>query len=184
MRAFVAIEMPPHIIESLGALSGRLRASGARVTWVRPENMHLTLRFLGDVGEDAIQRMKAILSDACRGMTPFPISVNGTGAFPSVRRPNVIWAGVEPVEGGLATAQLAAESAARAIGLPPEDKPFRPHLTLARIKDPQAAQALMTRLEHEQGFDAGEFTVSNVSLFSSQLTPRGPIYARLEEFGF
>ena len=184
MRTFVAIEMPQQVLDALRGLSDRLRASGSRVSWVKPENMHLTLRFLGDVDEEHIDRLAAILCEAYKGMIPFAASVRGTGAFPNMRRPSVIWVGVEPFEGGLATVQTAAESAARAIGLPPEDKTFHPHLTLARIKDAREARPLMDLFACERDFHAGDFTVAGVSLFCSQLTPHGPIYRRLREFDF
>jgi len=204
MRSFVAVELPEPILEAVGQLSGRLRASGARATWVKPENMHLTLRFLGEVDEDNINRLKAILSDSYRGMSPFTLSVRGVGAFPNMRRPSVVWVGAveareaarsqvelgnERVLGNeraqaIETAYLAAESAARAIGLAPEEKAFHPHLTLARIRDAREAPPLVACLERERDFCAGDFTVHSVSLFSSRLTPHGPIYQRLEEFTF
>ena len=203
MRSFVAVELPEPILEAVGQLSGRLRASGARATWVKPENMHLTLRFLGEVDEENINRLKAILSDSYRGMSPFTLSVRGVGAFPNMRRPSVVWVGAvvarearSQVELGneralgnegaeaIETAYLAAESAARAIGLAPEEKAFHPHLTLARIRDAREAPPLVACLERERDFCAGDFTVHSVSLFSSRLTPHGPIYQRLEEFTF
>ena len=184
MRTFVAIELPESVKEALHALSGRLRESGGRVSWVKPENMHLTLRFLGEVDDEHVERLSAILADAYRGSAAFPLAVRGTGAFPNPRRPDVIWVGAEPLEGALAEVQAAAESAARAIGLPPDDKIFRAHLTLARIRDRRAAKPLMECLEMERDFAGGEFTVGSVSLFSSELTPHGPIYRRLREFAF
>jgi 2'-5' RNA ligase len=184
VRTFIAIELPEEVRSAIGALSTRLRAADARATWVRPENVHLTLRFLGDLDGERIGTISGILAGAYKGMTPFTLCVRGTGVFPNPRRPSVVWAGVETLEGGLAQAQLAAESAARAIGLPPEEKRFHPHLTLARIRDGRAAGPLIEALEREQGFDGGEFTVRSVSLFSSRLTPHGSIYSRVQEFVF
>jgi len=183
LRAFIAIELPEPVKEALGALSRRLQRPGERVTWVRTERIHLTLRFLGEIDQEAIVKLSAILSDAYAGMAPFALSVKGVGAFPNVRRPSVIWAGIGPVD-GVQAAHDAAEQAARTIGLPVENKAFRPHLTLARIRDRRAASALTARLEAERGFVGGEFTVGRVSLFSSELTPKGPIYRRLGEFPF
>jgi 2'-5' RNA ligase len=184
MRTFIAIELPEAVKTSLGALVDRLRGAGVRVSWVKPESMHLTLRFLGDIDAEHVDQLRAILHDAYKGIVPFTLSVRETGAFPNPRRPSVIWVGVEPLEGGLATVQMAAESAARAIGLPPEDRPFHPHLTLARIKDSGTAGPLMACFEQERGFDAGDFAVGSVSLFSSQLTPHGPIHRCEQEFPF
>ena len=179
MRTFVAIELPEHIREAVGRLSARLRRSGARVSWVRPDRMHLTLRFLGDVTEEQSDSVGEHLAGACQGSEPFVLSVSGAGAFPNVRKPNVVWAGVRPLEGALARLQAAAEEAARQAGLAPEAKPFHPHLTLARIRDRRDLGDLVERLGTERAFEAGDFTVSGVALFSSQLTPKGPVYQRL-----
>ena len=195
LRTFIAIELPEPVKEALHGLNGRLRDSGARATWVKPENMHLTLRFLGEVEAERVEKLAAILTDACQGKPPFTLAVRGIGAFPNPRKPEVIWAGAEPLEGPLAEVRIAAENAARAIGLPPDDKAFRAHLTLARLRDRRAAKALEVGgwtvgsrlreyLERERDFAAGEFTVRSVSLFSSELTPHGPVYRRLEEFPF
>lgn len=184
MRTFIAIELPEPVKEALGALSRRLQRPGERVTWVPADRIHLTLRFLGELDEEAIAKLSAILSDEYAGMAPFALSVAEVGAFPNVRRPSVIWAGVGPVDGGVQAAQAVAEQAARASGLPAEKKAFRPHLTLARIRDRRAASGLTARLEAERGFVGGEFTVGRVSLFSSELTPKGPIYRGLGEFPF
>ena len=184
MRVFIAIELPESVRSRIAALVGRLRESGARVSWVRPENMHLTLRFLGEADPEPVERLEHILSDAYKATPAFALQVQGTGAFPNTRKPSVIWVGVGPLEGPLMQVQDAAEAAARAIGLPPEKKAFHAHITLARIRNARAARPLMERFEEERDFDAGEFSVASVSLFSSQLTPKGPIYARLEEYVF
>jgi len=184
IRSFIAIEIPDAAKESLVALSARLRTSDVRATWVNHGNMHLTLRFLGEIDLDRIEKLAASLESAYQGRAPFSLHIQGTGAFPNPRKPSVIWAGLEPLEGALAEVQAIAERAARDIGLPPDDKTFRAHLTLARIRDARTAQPLITRLIQEQDFDAGEFEVHGVSLFSSQLTRQGPIYQRLREFFF
>lgn len=184
VRTFIAIEVPDAAKESLAALSGRLRMPGVRASWVKPKNMHLTLRFLGEIDPDRIETLATGLDHAYQGRTPFDLYIRGAGAFPKPRKPSVIWAGIEPLEGALAEVQAIAERAARDIGLPPDNKAFRAHLTLARIRDARTAQPLMVRLEQERDFDGGEFSVQGVSLFSSQLTPQGSIYQRLREFCF
>jgi len=169
---------------ALGALGRRLQPRGERISWVRPDRMHLTLRFLGDVDDEPIAELGALLSDRYAGMAPFTLSVEGVGAFPNERRPSVIWAGVGPLDGGLRAVQQMAEQAARDVGLPAEKKPFHPHLTLARIRDRRAGAGLTARLEAERAFAGGEFPVGSVSLFSSELKPEGPIYRRLGDFPF
>jgi len=184
VRSFIAIELPEAVRESLSRLSARLRESGVNASWVRPSNIHLTLRFLGEVDEEGLDRLTRILTEHYASVSPFPLSVRGTGAFPNLRRPSVIWAGVEPAEGALTEVQATAEAAAQAIGLPEESKSFHPHLTLARIRVPRGIEPLLARLQDEKDFSGGDFTANAVSLFSSELTPRGPIYRCLKEFPF
>jgi len=184
VRAFLAIEIPESIRSALTALSARLRAADVRASWVKPENIHLTLRFLGDIETDDAERLGEMLAADLQGIGPFPVRVRGTGAFPNPRRPSVVWVGMEPFEGPLAQVQSAAEQAARAIGLDPESKAFHPHLTLARIRDGRAAGPLVRLLIQEHEFDAGEFIVEGATLFSSQLNPKGAIYRRIREFLF
>lgn len=186
MRAFIALELPEDVKTALDALSWRLRdrldTRDLRVSWVRPENVHLTLRFLGDVTEDQIAQLSIPMDEACRAEQPFALRVCGTGAFPNVRRPSVIWVAVGPLDGPLDRIQKAAEAAAQGVGLAREEKKFHPHLTLARIREPRGAQPLIERVEREKEFLAGEFLVRSVTLFSSELTSKGPIYRRLKEF--
>lgn len=182
MRAFIAIELPVPVKEALEALINRLRQSGAKASWVKPGNIHLTLRFLGELPETDVNRLGERLALAYQGVSPFELSVAGVGAFPNLRKPSVVWTGVAPLEGPLARAQAIAENAAVEIGLPPEQKPFRPHLTVARIRDARRLGDLRARLAREQGFQGGAFQVDSVSLFSSQLTPQGPIHRQVREF--
>lgn len=184
MRAFLAIELPDPIRENLEGLAQRLRAAGVNASWVKPGNIHLTLRFLGEIDEGQVRTFCDILAFACRECPLFPLRVCGTGAFPNAHRPSVLWAGCEPLEGPLRPLQRIAEEAARAIGLPPETKAFHPHLTLARVKDWKAAGPVAEALEREKHFDAGEFEVSHVALFSSRLAPTGAVYSLLREFRF
>jgi len=184
MRSFIAIELPAAIQDQLGGLCGRLRASSPKASWVRGENMHVTLRFLGEVTEEDLARLSAMLSpayQACEGVT---LRVCGIGAFPNLRRPSVVWAGLEIVQGAIEPLHAQAEQAARMLGLPPETKRFHPHVTLARLRDPRGADALTAELNACQSFHAGEFRAESVSLFSSELRRGGAVYRRLEEFFF
>lgn len=184
MRTFIAIEVPEPVRLAVAALSQRLQARNVRASWVKPENMHLTLRFLGDIAEDDIEPLVERLAGGYANQTPFTLYVRGTGAFPNLKRPSVVWVGMGPVEGVLTEVHAVAEDAARSIGLPPDNKRFHPHLTLARIRVDRQAAPLAAAVEAEKEFDAGEFVVSSVVLFNSQLSPKGPTYTRLREFTF
>jgi 2'-5' RNA ligase len=184
MRTFIAIELPDHVKKSMGQLSERLKNAKVAASWTRPEQIHLTLRFLGDVDEPRIEILTGMLREEYKGLKPFKLFVAGAGAFPNAHRPNVIWAGLRGVPEALQQAQSIAETAARAIGLPPENRPFKPHLTLARVREPSSAGSLAGFLEKERDFDAGGFNVGSVTLFSSQLSPKGATHTRIEEFSF
>jgi len=182
MRAFVAIELPGTIKDAVESLSQRLQGCGARASWVRSDNMHLTLRFFGDIENEQTDRLVELLAESCKDVSPFSLRIRGVGAFPNVRKPSVVWVGAESLGVSPDTLYRAAERAARAVGLRADDKPFHPHVTLARIRDARTARPLMEAMEHETVFDAGAFDVHGMTLFSSELTPKGPIYRVVREF--
>ena len=186
MRAFVAIELPEAIRTRLQEEVGCLRRAGGRASWVRPEHMHLTLRFLGEITQEQKQAFSQALRDACALVSPFELAVEGIGAFPNTRRPAVVWAGIRLVTGDLFGLQKSVEQAARNIGLGPDNKPFHPHVTLARIRELAfsggLARAVSDRADGETVTFGGEFQASSVALFHSDLKPGGPVHTRLEEF--
>lgn len=184
MRCFVAIDIPDDVKAALARVSARLRECRARASWVRTEHMHLTLRFLGDVDRERMDSFAGRLREALAAIRPFPLQVRGVGAFPNARRASVVWVGVGPLDGALGNVQTVCEQAAWAIDLPREAKPFHPHITLVRIKDFGPNADLTRAIAREAACIAGEFMASSVSLFKSELTPRGPIYTRIEEFPF
>ncbi|HOF41059.1 MAG TPA: RNA 2',3'-cyclic phosphodiesterase [Candidatus Hydrogenedentes bacterium] len=184
MRCFIAVELPGETRAELQEMAGQLRRAGIRASWVRPENMHLTLRFLGDIDEDQVQMAGERLDRDCRGISPFSLVVESAGAFPNPRRPSVIWAGVGPLDGGLSELQAVTEQVATGIGLKPEKRPFRPHLTLARVRRPEEAGDVGHALAILANFRGEAFAVSGVTLFSSTLTPKGAVYKRIRECVF
>jgi 2'-5' RNA ligase len=148
--------------------------------------MHLTLRFLGEITEEQKSALSQSLRDLCAGMPPLRLAVEGIGAFPNLRKPDVIWAGFRQVAGDLAGIQQAIEQAALNIGLKRDNKPFHAHVTLARIRDhagsEELAQAVKARAEGPPPVFGDEFQVETVALFQSDLKPGGPVHTRLEEF--
>ena len=184
MRAFIAIELPEFVHDALHDLQVRLRESGVRASWVKQGNIHLTLRFLGEIDDRQVALIIDRLERGYAGVEAFRLRAEGAGAFPNARKPSVLWAGCGPLEGPLAAVQEKAERAARAAQLKPETRKFRPHLTIARVRDWRRAGAVAEALERAKNFDAGEFSAGGVALFSSKLTPTGAIYERLREFRF
>jgi 2'-5' RNA ligase len=182
MRAFFAITLPEAITESLGALSQRLRLKGAKASWVPPQRMHLTLRFFGDITEEQCAGMIAAAVAPLAEVLAPEFLITGVGSFGRKGRPDVIWAGAQILAGDVEAILRAVDAAARAQGIEVENRPFRPHITLARIRDPRSAGALAAELGHEAGFAAGQFTCHNVTLYQSRLTPSGPEYSIIKEF--
>jgi 2'-5' RNA ligase len=179
-RLFVALEPPDAVRRRVGALQAELRraAGGAAddVRWVEPSNVHLTLQFLGAVPGERVAAVEAALAAAAAAGRPLALEVKGAGAFPNARRARVIWLGL----GGDAAplAALAAEIGRRLapLGYAPEERPFSPHLTLGRARDGRGAAGIAGALAAVSAADGVAWRASEVVLFESHLSPRGPRY--------
>lgn len=176
MRLFVAINFPETLRQGLWSATELLRAGALPVRWVKPEGMHLTLKFLGEVGDDQQEQLAAALrrvAESCRAVT---VTVGEFGAFPDSRRPRVLWAGISP-EPGLELLQHQVEQEFGPLGFPPEGRPFRPHLTLGRAQ-PDARAAAFRDLEDVLSRVSFEetATVSSVELMRSIPTRTGAEY--------
>ncbi|MFA6241007.1 MAG: RNA 2',3'-cyclic phosphodiesterase [Candidatus Hydrogenedentales bacterium] len=195
MRAFVAIELPGEIKRQLLNAAGRLRHAHVRASWVKAESMHVTLRFFGDIGQREADMLIAHVEPRFAEAQLVALSVRGIGAFPNVRKPSVVWAGVGPLEGALESVHGIAEWGALAIGQKAEGRRFHPHITLARLREGDGGRSreavptsrasvdeLAVLIERERETEFGAFTATSVSLFSSELTPQGPIHTRVKEF--
>lgn len=184
MRTFIAIELPKEIKDFLSRIQERLRASGADVKWVQPENIHLTLKFLGEIDGEKLEKIIRILEDACGQKTSFPMRMAGVGAFPKIKIPRIIWVGVD--KGGSEAEEIAGvlEEEITKLGIPAEEKKFSAHITVGRSRSGLNRQKLIQEIENlKDNFERGtcEFRVLKISLFKSTLTPKGPIYEVLKE---
>lgn len=178
MRAFIALTLPTVLRDRLAGVQNRLRGTDAKVTWVKPRAMHLTLRFLGDIDEDQAAMLAAVVrAEGARATEALELEIGGLGAFPNRNRPRVIWAGVAEHDGLRAMAQRI-ETAARDAGVDPEDKPFRAHLTLGRVKALPPGDALPVRLR-TLDLPAERVEMTELALIRSRLTPAGPRYDTL-----
>lgn len=179
IRAFVAIEISDTARAACAELIQRMRPVPARVTWVRAENLHLTLRFLGDISSDQSATLAARIQPELAPLSSFDATLRGVGVFPHPRRPSVIWTGFESANNDVAAIQPIIEQAASAIGLTPETRPFVAHVTLGRVRRESQKGSVFSALESVNPFATDAFTVDAVSLFSSELTPQGAHYTRL-----
>ena len=180
-RIFIAVPLDPPLRHAMGALERQLEAAGVVLKWIRPENLHFTLRFLGQVSPPQLSRARRAAREAADGVEPFRIRLAGLGAFPSVRRPQVVWVGV--TEGGEQLMDLARrlDDAFARQRFPKEPRSFQAHLTLARIREPGRSPSLEGAMASLAGVDIGEQDVTSVIVMESHLRPSGAIYVPVEE---
>lgn len=179
VRSFLAVELPPHIISEIGKVQERLRACGAGVRWVKVEKIHITLKFFGNIEEEQIADISSVMEEVAVQKNAFTLSVKGLGAFPSTRNPRVIWLGLHGWEENLLPIYREIETRLEAAGFVPEKKPYRPHLTLGRVKSLKGKGDLVDHIERDRDVDLGPFVVDRIVLFRSDLRPTGPIYTPL-----
>ncbi len=181
MRLFVAIDLPGEVIAALDRLVARLRPT-ARLSWARPQNLHLTTKFIGEWPEDRLEHIRTALGGLTR-REPIPIQVRGVGFFPNPRAPRVFWVGVEAPP-SLANLAGDTERTLARLGIAEERRPYSPHLTLARIKEPVPLEGLRQAIEQLPSVEFGAFTAERFCLYQSALHPSGAVYTRLAEFPF
>lgn len=184
MRSFIAIELPREFKDALEKIQGQLKASGADVKWVQPQNIHLTLKFLGEINEGKIAEIAAIIKAVADNNRPYPLTLSSVGAFPRIDSPRVIWAGVDA--GNEETTRIAKEldDKISLIGILKEERPFSSHITIGRTRSnlnmAKLAQGLKD-MAGKAGLPDLSCQVSKITLFKSTLTPKGPLYEALKE---
>ena len=183
MRTFIAIELPGEIKNSLSHLQEQLKNAGADVKWVEPNNIHLTLKFLGEIDDKKLEGITKIIFDIAKEKNKFQIHISSLGAFPKIDFPRVIWVGVDI--GDKETKQVAEELEEKTakIGIPKEDRPFSSHITIGRTRSSLNRERLVQDLKNKAELSGVrlEFYVTKITLFKSTLTPHGPIYEVLKE---
>ncbi|MFA5795292.1 MAG: RNA 2',3'-cyclic phosphodiesterase [Candidatus Brocadiia bacterium] len=191
MRLFVAITLDESVRQALIKAQAELRQSGVDARWVEPVNIHLTMRFLGEVPESMVSKLAETLVKACSGHRAFSMEIVGLGAFPpacashadrNVSRPRVVWAGCRELKPVLPALYRDIETGILGMGLPGDDKTFLAHITLGRVKSGKNVDKLATVINSNNSKSFGIQAVSGVTLFESKLTPDGPIYREVEKF--
>ena len=179
VRSFIAVRLPDRVRAGLAAVSAELRGQTRGLAWVRADNLHITLRFLGEIEPVQLQHVREAVTEAAAAVAPFTVSLGGLGAFPSGRAPRVLWASVASGGEGLVALHAVLEAALVARGIPGESRPFHPHVTLARARDPRGADGLASVLGAGPAF--GAVQVGAIHLMRSELDPRGARYSILRE---
>ena len=183
IRAFIAIELPDPVKDSLSSLEDRLRpAEHPYVKWVDPKGIHLTLKFLGNIATDQVPRIIEAITSASQGLSPLKLQIGGLGAFPNLQRPRVIWVAVTGEVDPLIALQRGIDQALVPLGFAIEKRPFSPHLTLGRLRERASlvernSIGKLVMATKSEGSPAQE--VKQISLMRSTLTPSGAIYNRL-----
>ena len=179
IRTFVAIDLPSAVQEALDRFEKELQPAKAPISWVKPERIHLTLKFLGDVAPERIAEIQKGLEKVAAVASPFQLQPSGCGAFPSVKQMRIIWVGLKGDGGALDKVQQGVEEAMVELGFKREDRPFRPHLTVGRVRGRQHLRSLQELLIARQAFEAEAFDVTELVLYKSELRPEGARYTPL-----
>jgi len=183
IRAFLAIEPPEDILQSLSRLQEKLkREIGGRISWTKPQGQHLTLKFFGDISAEDVNNICTAVKNRIASGSSLNLKIEKLGVFPDARRPRVLWCGVTGDGEKLSVLQKKLEADFEGIGFPAENRPFRLHLTLGRIKEPHGLTGISEALTKHNAFAAGKFECKELILFQSKLLPQGAVYTKLAEF--
>lgn len=178
IRTFVCIEVPRAVKERIESLQQTLRRNSAGISWAKPSNIHLTIKFLGDVPLSKIDSVRGGVERAADGVSAFDIEVSTAGCFPSARSPRVLWVGLGGIPDLLKQLHSNVESELACEGFPREPKRFAPHLTIGRVRSAQNAERTAADLM-ARGFEPQTFRATEVILMRSELNASGSIYTPL-----
>lgn len=182
IRTFIAIKIPEDIQEKLSDLQEKLQQAEAHVSWVKPDNIHLTLKFLGNIEEDQIPAIVSSLKESVKVVTPFQLQIGYAGAFPNIRFPRVVWIGVTDDENGsLKALQTDLNERLARVGFKEENGRFNPHLTLGRVRSQKNRSNLLRAIEAIINIWVGVIAVNAIYLIRSELKPTGSEYTDIAE---
>lgn len=181
LRAFVAFKLPEHIIDHTAALQNQLKARGLKLRWVKPQNLHLTIKFLGDIPETDVHNIGVAIDQAFGNQPPLEMTLQGMGVFPGIRRPRVLWVGFGGQVQSLKQLHGKLEDELERIGFHRDKRGFKAHLTIARIKGAIVPELLLEAIKEVGNFPPLSFSTRKIVLYKSDLRPQGAIYTPLAE---
>ncbi|MCD4784941.1 MAG: RNA 2',3'-cyclic phosphodiesterase [Candidatus Eremiobacteraeota bacterium] len=182
LRLFIAVPIQLKLKRKFFNLVNQLKSIGANVKWVKEENFHITLKFLGDTPESRLDEVESAIRSALEGFSPARLKFGGIGAFPNFRRPSVLWIGLESGYEELSAIAGNLEDSLERLGYEREHRKFRSHLTIGRVKSQKGVSKLMEKAEFLKKFDGGNMKLTHIYLMKSDLGPSGPTYTVLREF--
>jgi 2'-5' RNA ligase len=179
-RAFIAIDLPESVKSFLSEAQEALKSYGFGVKWVRPQNIHLTLKFLGDTATADTDKIAEAMTLAAMNCPIVSLTAKGIGVFPNVRRPRVIWAGLNGQVQTLANLQQTLNAHLANLGFATDTRAFKSHLTLGRVKGKIALDKMIAAIDNLKEFESESFETREVILFKSELRPSGAVYTRVQ----
>ena len=179
IRAFIAVELNDQIKETIRGFQEHLKPLDCDISWVKPENVHLTLKFLGDVKTKMIPSVMETLGDVCKDLRPFDTTLTQPGVFPDLRHPRVVWVGLDDVNGNLARLAESLETALGNIGFKKEKRDFQSHITVGRVRTLKDIAQLSDTIKKFSVPTGIKQSVARIILFKSTLTPQGSVYEPL-----
>jgi 2'-5' RNA ligase len=183
LRLFVAIETPPGVRSRIAATRDDLKGSGANVRWESDQKLHATIKFLGSTEEDLLPEIVSYIGGVARRHPPPRVRYAGLGCFPTPGDPRVIWVGIEDLDGELAATHREIEEELARLGFEKEDRAFRPHVTLGRVKGRERIQSLLARMESIT-FETEPVSIQEIAVVKSDLKPGGSVYTTLKSIPF
>jgi 2'-5' RNA ligase len=179
IRAFIAFELPEKITSQIRGVQEGIKAHKFKIKWVQPQNIHLTLKFLGNIPASDTFKIQNAISEAVKGVEPILLAAKGIGVFPDLKRPRVLWVGIAGRKKALIGLYQALEESLEAIGFPKESRPFKGHLTLGRIRGKIISKRLVHVMDEFIDFETETFEANQIILFQSERLPSGAVYTKL-----
>ena len=180
IRTFIAFKLPKNIISSIKKIQEDIKSCAVKAKWINPENIHLTLKFLGNINHTDIERISETIIDTVKGHSPISLAAKGIGVFPNIKRPRVIWVGITGEIEKLTGIQKDIEKNLEELGFPREKRSFKGHLTLGRIKGKINPKKLLDTMKKFERFKSESFIADKVFLFKSELKSTGSVYTELK----
>lgn len=180
MRTFIAVEIPEQVKEKIASVLTGLKKLALEASWVKKENLHLTLKFLGEVKEEKIEEVYKTVAISVENTGKFRVNLKELGCFPNIKKPRVVWIGIEKGKENLSALSSRLEENLERLGFPREDRLFSAHLTLGRIKSSKNTENLLKFFQNNY-FESEDFEIEEVVVMKSTLTPQGAIYSALKK---
>lgn len=184
IRSFIALCFPENIISRIKKLQEEMQKYKLKIRWVEPKNIHLTLKFLGNISDESIEKAGRVINETAGEQKPVSLIAKGIGVFPGIKHPRIIWVGVGRGTDRLIELQKNLDKKLVKAGFSKDKKPFTSHITIGRVKGKNIPENLMNAMAALKGFESEEFIADHIDMYKSDLKHGGPVYTRLMSVPF